>query len=174
MENQTSPLPKARPAQCSAPSDSHLASHRFFSSRINPNRSRRLNTSITVTDRIAADTPASISIMPQWKDESGSERRPCETVMDVKEPRRTTHNAGRVDCCEYAGFERQPAAQPEAVCTTQTHRCVPGRPSWNASLPSVPAIESKLIPFKGLAICEERPAALRTGPAACFCSGDWR
>src|ERR1022692_5143553 len=97
--------------------------------------------------------------MGQWKDESGSERRPCETVMDVKEPRRATHNAGRVDCGEYAGFERQPAAQPEAVCTTQTHCCVPGRPSWNASLPSVPVIESKLIPFKGLAICEIRKEA---------------
>ena len=97
--------------------------------------------------------------MPQWEDESGSERHPCETVMDIKGPRISTYKAGRVDGGEQASFERQPAAEPEAVCTTQGHSAESGRPSWNASLPSAPAVERKLIPFKGLAMRQERKEA---------------
>ena len=79
--------------------------------------------------------------------------------MDIKVPKFTVYYSGRVDGRQYAPFKRQPAAQPEAVCATQGHSAESERPIWDVSLPSVAAIESEFIPFKGLAICQKRKKA---------------
>ena len=94
-------------------------------------------------------------VMPQGKDESNTERYPGETVMDIEVSIFTVYQSSRVDGREHAPFKRQPAAEAEAVCATQGHSAESGRPIWNGSLPSVPAVEGDLIPLKGLALCEK-------------------
>src|ERR1022692_1154830 len=85
--------------------------------------------------------------MGQWKDESGSERRPCETVMDVKEPRRTTHNAGRVDCREYAG------SWPYARNGRKQERSAIRRTSRYGSMPKSESL--RILKRAGRAECRE-------------------
>ena len=102
-------------------------------------------------------------VMPQGKNESSSKGHPCETIMDVKVPKFTVYNACRVIGRQYAPFECQPAAEPKAVCSTQGHSAESLRPTWDVNLPSVPAIESELIPFRRLAICQEGEEAREKG-----------
>jgi hypothetical protein len=82
--------------------------------------------------------------------------------MDVKVPKFTVYNACRVIGCQHAPFERQPTAEPKAVRAAQGHSTESLQPNWDGhqmvNLPSVPAIEGELIPFRRLAICQEGKA----------------